>query len=270
MLKEEILAKLCQLSDAERAILDTLAVKPMKVSQLVKTQFAPRSTIVDSLERLRKRGLARPVAMGKHTEWKLVNQAVLAEKFLSLAELLQERGAFEEMRSSKHGKVPHHSKTIVYTGWRNIIKAYEQEMMRHAGERVYGIQSTSSARDALAKATPKAFLGVNEAIKKHKIILEAIISPSMLELYKGNEEEWLKSLEGRAHAYRLVSDDLLNFSADIFIFSNKVLFTNWNDEELVVLRNKDIVAAQEKLFHLMFATGKQIDQNLFIRTLVQE
>lgn len=274
MLKSEILSRALDLSPAEEAVFSLLSGhERMRIAQIVTQTRLPRSTVKDALLRLRGRRLARPVPIGKHEEWKASNTHGLAETFFNIAEYLQtsvETKRKGDETNATRVKLSQETEFVVYAGWRNIITLYERAIVSHAGERVQALQSTQSAQSGLARVSPAGFVPVNEAIKKHKVIMEAAISPSMLALYKPQGQAWVNSMEGRMNAMRIVPDELLDFSGELLIFRNMFLLTHWDEEACVAVHNPSMIALMRQLFTLMYQSGRMFDQNEYLRGLMEK
>lgn len=258
----EVVRSILGLSEVENTVFKLLSSRGrLKVSEITTISKLPRSTVTDILQRLRSRGLVRPTQIKKHTEWKITNNIKLAEKFLNAAEALQVIGVSDNAPKNTYIKLSRQTEFVAYIGWRNMIKIYESEVVAHKGQRLYIVQSVASAQAALDIAGPQSFVQVNEAIKQNNIIVEAIVSSSMIELYKKQSAEWLNSMQGRMTAMRVVSDDLLDFSAELIIFQDKFFLANWEEEVLIVLKNQDILAMILKLYRLFYETGSFMNQN---------
>lgn len=194
----------------------------------------------------------------------------LAEKFLNVSELLMAPHASANAERQLRLKVSRETEFVVYVGWRNMVHVYEREIAVHPRERLLVIQSTQSARTALHKAGESGFEPINRAIKENKLIVETIISRSMFSLYHEHGRAWLQSMEGRMSAVRVVPDTVLDFSAELALFRNIALFTNWEEEVLILIKNRDLLAMIKHLYTLLYETGETVDQNEYIRKLIRE
>lgn len=271
MKQQEIFKNLLNLSISENTVfLFLLERRRAKVTDIVKTIQVPRSTVIDTLNKLQKRRLVRPVEVNGRSEWKLSNQSNLVEKFLNVAELLQTNEfAKQSPKKSLQLKLSKQTEFVIYIGVQNILNIYLREFSSRKNERVQGLQTTQSGRQALEKASHQRFIAINNAIKDNKIIMEMVMSYSMLETFDGNEKEWLKSLHGRTAATTLVADNLLDFSAELIIFNDKLLITNWEDEVLIVVKNKNIINMIKTLLKLLHSSGKTLDYNQYLTDMIK-
>lgn len=238
------------------------------VARLTRASNKPRSTVVDTLARLQKRGLVRPVAVGKHTEWKVTNSIKLAEKFLHAAELLQAPADTGGEDKQLHLKLSRETEFTIFVGWRNMIAIYKREMIAHANQRMWAIQSAQSIKAALETADSESFIPVNDAIREHKLIVEAVVGEGMLEWYTNQDPNWVQSLEGRMNAYRIVGDDLLDFTAELLIFNDLFLMANWQEEVVLLIKNPEMLGMMKKLHQLMYEAGHPFDQNEYLRKVL--
>ena len=270
MSKVTDLAQTIGLEATESTVFSSLlAGGRQNVARLTRACGEPRSTVIDTLARLQKRGLVRPVPIGKHTEWKVTNAITLAEKFLRVAELLQAPADTGTQEKHLHLQLSRESEFTIFVGWRNMIAIYKREMIAHANQRLLAMQSASSIKTALEKAGSDDFIPVNDAIREHKVIIEAVIGEGMLKWYTEQDPNWVKSLEGRTIAYRVVEDELLDFTAELLIFNNLFLLVNWQEEVLILIKNQQMLNMMKKLHTLMYEAGHPFDQNEYLRKVLE-
>jgi DNA-binding Lrp family transcriptional regulator len=240
------------------------------VATLSKHCRLPRSTVVDTLKRLHARGLVRQVAIGKRTHWKTTDTMKIAERFLVASEMLMTPSIELEQDKKMQLKISKETEFVVFVGWYNMVKVYEREIKAHPHERLYAIQSAKSAEAAFTQAGQASFEPMNRAIREHGLIVEGILSEGMFELYEKQPREWLESMEGRMNAIRVVPDRVLDFSAELVLFRDVALFTNWKEEVLILIKNADLLTLIKRLYELLYDTGKTVDQNAYIRRLLTE
>jgi sugar-specific transcriptional regulator TrmB len=265
------LQKIFGLSQKEIKVFEFLLLKNrIRISVLVKECKLPRSTIKDILQRLRSQGLVRSVKVGKCTEWKATNRTVLTERLLNTVDFLQKPKTTKHATKKTRLRLSRQTEFIVYVGWSNMIRIYKKEIIAHKKQRLFAIQGATSAQVALDKATSSKFIELNLLIRENKTITEAIISENMLELYKSQNKNWLESMRNRISAIRVVPDEALDFNAELVIFKDKFFLANWEEEILVVIKNKDILSMILKLYKLLHSIGKPIDQNKYLNKLIEK
>lgn len=234
------------LTKNEQVLLQVLEEGPFRVSQLTHLSDLPRMTVYSVLSALMKRGF------------------VIKERF----------GRFWRYKSAHIPSIftlpgnPNEQKTA-HKGVLSIAQLYEKMFRLHAFQRIQVIQSVKSWKQALEKVPLKLLNTLNAGIKQNRIILEAIVSSSIAELSKSQKISWKQNMEGRTTGVTLVPDEMLNFDAEVLIFSDTVLITNWKKETCHVLEGADMVRLFVTLFGSLQGLGKHFDSNAFLRAHMQ-
>jgi sugar-specific transcriptional regulator TrmB len=265
--KEMIL--LLGLKAKEVAILRALTGHELSIAELSEHSKIARMTLYPLLTRLRARGFIDYRRSGKRRLWGLVPNAQLRARFESAQSELAphtERQGHTVRLSSEYG-----SELVFHRGVRRILDVVAELIRQEPNGVLKGIQSTSSGYRGLEKSGDAAASKINALIKKHKIIVEAVLDESFLHAaQKRTSSRWKKSYIGRMANTSIVPDEYLNFNADLFLFSKRALLINWHDEVAIDITNTEILKMLERLFDFMHASGEKVDTNALVREALQK
>lgn len=238
--KEE--ARVLGLTKNEQVLLRVIEDGPFRISQLTYLSDLPRMTVYSVLGALMMRGFVIKERFGRYWRYKLAN--------------IPNISTLQESRSDQ--------KTD-YQDVSSIVKLYEKMFRLHAFERIQVIQSAQSWKRCLKKIPLKLLNDLNAGIKKNRVILEAIVSSSVAEMSKSQMNSWKRNMEGRTTGVTLVSDEALNFDAEVWIFSDAVLITDWKEETCEVIKGEGSARLFGTLFSSFQGLGKRFDSNAFLR-----
>lgn len=236
----------------------------LSVAEMTRKAKHPRSSIVDSLARLHRRGWVRKARVGVRTHWKLGNIVAIREQAHAFISLLRNASSHED-EGIVHVPISADTEFSVHSGIASILQLYRTTVRVHASKRMRVIQSTESAKALFARVKVADLISVNEAIKRHSMIVDAIVTPSILALSTDQSREWKASMEGRTAATVLVPDNILPFAAEMLIFDDVALMTNWREETCILVRNQDLVEMLKALHSSLRLLGDTFDPNAFIR-----
>jgi len=157
-----------------------------------------------------------------------------------------------------------------YHGTAEILTLYSMLFGLHASKRVCVVQSTSSAHQMLMRAKEPAIHQLNTEIKRNHILIDAIVSPSILNLSKSQSSSWKKTIEGRSTSVTLVPEKSMQFMSELWIFDDRIVLTNWKTGTATVIQDKEVVSVLIEMFYAFKETGKRFDSNEFLRNSLKE
>jgi len=255
--------KILNLANNELIVLQVLKGMPhAKVTLLAKKTKLPRTTVAFLLHNLQKRGLVKQIKIANHKEWQLTEDENLALQFRKLINNL-------EMYSEVIGKIEDKSLIIdVFRGEKRIIEAAKQILKFKIHERVYYIQSTSSARYQIAHFAEDFYIDFQTKLKKSGIVMEVIAAEGILPYFNKLSKKGLESHLGRPIISYLVPDMYVDFDADILLHQNNVMIINYKDESIIRIKNKLIAVIMMNLFELIKIHSRKIDLNEYIKELM--
>lgn len=253
--------RLFGLTFAELRVLNGLmSGKTMNISELSRISRVNRTTILPVLLRLKKRGLARVVRVGKHKEWKMAALPAIKKIVGEQVSLL------EKEKPMLTGIDTRDVGIAVYKGIRQIKAAYEKMLDLSKTERVYFIQSFRSAKLSLEKLEAGYLMDFHKKFKKAHIIMEGAAGENILSLYKNLTLRELESYKERMVIAFLTPDKYTNFATDIIIMRDTVLLVNLEDEFVVFIKNKGLTEIFKSVFSLYRDNGRKIN----LSTLLDE
>ncbi len=251
--------RLFGLTSAELGVLNCLiSGETMNISELSRTSKINRTTILPVLLRLKKRGLARIVQVGKHKEWKMAALPVIKKIMANHISVLEKKETMLTGIDTRDVGI------AVYKGVHQIKAAYEKMLDLSKTERVYFIQSFKSAKLSVEKLEAGYLEDFHEKFKKAHIIMEGIAGENVLSLYKTLTLRELKSYRDRMIIAFLIPDKYTNFATDIIILRDTVLLVNLEDEFVVFIKNKELTEIFKSVFSLYRDNGRKINLNTLL------
>lgn len=233
-------ARILRLSRREEKLLAILESGPYRVSELKYKSDFPRMTVYSVLNALITRGFVKKEPYRRSWRYRLINDPVVT--FLD-----------------------RNDQTNLYRGARQIASTYETMFRRHASQRVYAIQSAESWERVTEILSLRILNRLNQGIKENQNIVYAVVSKSILELSERKSSSWKRNMEGRTTGVTIVPDEILPFAAEVWIFSDLVLVSDWKKEVCHVLAGTEIVALFKALFESLQRVGKRFDTNEMLR-----
>lgn len=262
------------LTRAEEKVLDALLKGgTMSVTALSRFSRVPRTTIHAVLDRLHSRGLVRHVDSTYRSLWRVVGRSKLQNRLASGITYFDEHLSAQEISEKIGVNVSEKTQFLTFQGLDSLLKVYLWFFLNHHGQRLRGIQSNLSSETIVKKLGAEKTAQINDVVKTSRIIVEAILPESVVNLYRNiatKDLGLLKTVEGRTTAVHLVPDALLQFNADLLLGRDTAIFANWDEEVLVLIRNPEFTKMISNLYDLMAQMGKSFDQNAFVRGLVEE
>lgn len=231
---------LLQLTPQETKILETLEHTELNISKLAKVCKFPRTTLYTALSTLTSRKLIQTQTQGK-------------ARVVSL------------LYTKTH---PH----IFHTEKKQTIISTWQEITKYKNQRILIIQPSTSLREAVETFHAKAFIPINETIKKNHIIVETITNRNALatymDIYKHDsklQKDILQSFEGRMADHTFVDNQYLHMKTDLVITHNRAYLMQWKKDVCIEIEEREMVDFLKQLFELVQGYGKKIDFNQYIK-----
>jgi len=260
-------------SEPEAKVVHALREKgPLSVSALARVAKLPRSTANYALRQLSERRLVRRVSKGYASVWRLVKPKKLERELEEAAEAFGIVDEKERIQEEAGVRVSETSEMLIYRGAQHILKVYANIFLHSGAKRVRAVQTASAAEEWMKRVTLPVTSELNEVIKKSGVIVEAVLPEDITDVYRRfahHDSTWARSFEGRTQAIRLVPQEWLSGKAEFFIFGDRVVLTNWQDETLMLVRDEHMVSFLKSLYTFMYEAGKPFDQNAFIRSLME-
>ncbi len=145
------------------------------------------------------------------------------------------------------------------------IDAFEETMISLAAEphpsRVYMFEPSEQTRLFTQHTNEKIYSRVSDLIKKHDIIVEALIGERTLEYVREMGEEVRVHMHGRPTIAYEIPDNVLNFEQVIICFSEDVYFFNYKTLRLTHISSKEIANNYRLIFKFYKTFGKKVNFN---------
>lgn len=234
-----------------------------KVTVIAQKTAIPRTTVEFLLKNLWRKGLVDKIKIANHYEWQKVNDQELAVKFRHLINNL-------DFYSEVIGKIEDKSLIIeVFQGENKILEAAGKILKFKTHERVYYIQSTTSAQYQTAHFAEEFYTNFQTKLKKSGIIMEVIAAEGILAYFDKLSKKGLESHLGRPIVSYLVPNQYVDFEADIIIHQNNVMIFNYKNESIILIKNNLISAIMMNFFELIMAHSRKVDLNEYIKNLLK-
>ncbi len=265
------LADILQLSPKERGILKILSKQEqMLISDISKKADIPRMTLYPLLNKLKERGLISYKRSGKRKFWHVELPEKIAQTFTHLASSMTSEKV--EIRKDATG-------FIIHRNIKSIYSIFEEVSRLHKGERVKVIQPTFSMLTSLNNLKwQEEIKPINEAIVKNGIVVEGLLQDNYyISLFNTiskvdpeRARSHIKSFIGRATDMVFVPKEYLNIDSEFLMFRDKAFIINWKDEVAIEIQNNEIFTFLSELFALARGYGKKIDQNQYLKELLEK
>lgn len=261
---------LLKLNRHESKILSSLSTdEGMIVSEIADKSRIPRMSVYLALSSLKNRGLADYSRKGKRRFWtRLSNEKIFNLIDKTAKEIYNNHDKVE----IKHGD----SGFVVLRGLDNLFTIFERIANGHKGERLIGIQPTSSMKNVMNKLSWNTLKPIQDAILKNKIIVQGLIRedyyPTFISLLKTKDKkkEALQSFIGRLTDMVMVSNEYLNSESELMMFKDVAFLVSWKDEIAIEIKNKEMLSFMFECFELARGYGKKVNQNEYLKSLEEK
>jgi predicted transcriptional regulator len=232
--------ELLGLKAQERKILKYLTPDSnVSVSDISTDTNIPRMTVYLVLDSLKHRGLADYKRIGKRRFWNRLSDIEIARLVSELVRSVHDESKSVEIRHNDQ------SQFVVSHGLKNLFSIFERIAKGHKGERLIGMQPTSSMKHVVKKLSWSTLLPIQQAIRDNKIIVEGMVRedyyPTLLSLLNSDEERKsaIDSFSGRLNDMVFVSNEYLKSETELMMFKDVAFLVNWKDEVAVEIKNTE-------------------------------
>ncbi|PSO45147.1 MAG: hypothetical protein BRC25_03035 [Parcubacteria group bacterium SW_6_46_9] len=225
------------LSDKEIKVYQALTNDPQTVAEVTDNANVPRMTVHYALQRFLDRGLTERIKR---------NNKFLYTK-VSFAELAKEALFPESGISSGALSVPigEGVDLVIYKGFEEILEMYEKITQNHPRQRLKTVQTTVSTGHIYANFSIERLDQVHKIMNKHDIIVEDVVEKDFFApMYKHHADNFAEAAESfldRTTVTYALPKDYINFTTDMAIFSDLVVFIDWEKPVAIVVRTAQIV-----------------------------
>jgi predicted transcriptional regulator len=259
------------LSPLEMDVLDCLDIAKKHQDVAIELEV-PRTTVAFTVKKLTQKGLVLPLRQGKRFRYLSLTEGELIHK---LEHTVTEVRQTIKERKGAQVKVSKASQFTIYVGLDEILPAHARIVSMNPNERVLGIQPNKSWMNLHKKLSPTQLISFNNAIRKNKIITEAILQENVYKLYGAffkKDPDMLRgiaeSFTGRMADYTLIPEKFLDHHAELWLFKTTVLFINWEEEVAIEIQNPDIMHFVKDMFEIIKGVGTKVDHNRVMRELL--
>jgi DNA-binding Lrp family transcriptional regulator len=243
------------LSDKEKKVYDALSVdEPQSVTKVGKEAGIPRMTAHYALQRFLERGLAERI--------KRDNQFLYTK--VSFAELAKDVLLPEGEISSGALSVPVGEEVdlVVYKGFEEILQMYEKISANHPHKRLKTIQTTASTDHIYANFSIERLDEVHKIMNEHDIIVEDVVEKDFFApMYKHYPDDFKAAAEsflGRTTVTYALPENYIDFTTDMAIFDDLVVFIDWAKPVAIVVRTDQIVAMCLSFYGILKSKAEKI------------
>ena len=256
------------LSPIENKVLFAIEKTPLNMSGLAGSTKTPRTTLYTAIDSLKRRGLISTRKIGKAVVISPTPKGTIQDMLAEASSAYDADGNTKIIKKHDNGK---QSGFTVVSGKKAMLKVWEGLAQRDT-KRFYAIQPTRSMVHTIERFKPGEFIPINNAIKKNRIIVDAILKednfPTYMEMHKREpniQKDIIKSFIGRMAETTLIRNEYLNNNAEIYITSRSAFLMNWEQEIGIKIENKDMIDLLSEMFQLAKGYGKKIDLNEYMR-----
>lgn len=226
------------LSDKEKKVYNALATEePQSVTEVGKEAGIPRMTAHYALQRFLERGLAERIKRDNQFLYTKVSFAELAKNVLL--------PGGEISSGALSVPVGEAVDLVVYKGFEEILQMYEKISANHPHKRLKTIQTTTSTDHIYANFSIERLDEVHKIMNKHDIIVEDVVEKdffaSMYKHYPDDFEAAAESFLDRTTVTYALPEDYIDFTTDMAMFDDLVVFIDWEKPVAIVVRTDQIV-----------------------------
>lgn len=250
-------------------LLSLYSLKKATVAALARHNGVPRTTIYTALASLLEKQMVLRAKVGKRELWEPVTpQRLLALKQEQVAELKEIVPALEQLTA-----LPERMETSTvaqYKGLRGLQRVYDMVLELGRGERVLGFEGGRSSEKKMAVLPQGYSREWQDAARRKGIILEVVVSETLLDVVGKASTELLRAANGRASITYVLPDEAMDFHSDILVFGRRVAIITPSLLSAVVITDSLTSAAFRQLLNVVCMMGKKVDLNAFIAQTLKE
>lgn len=228
---------------------------PITVAEIARRASLPRMTTHYALLRLFERGVIRRIKRDNCFLYHRIPQERLFVETLPQSEMPM---------GSVTIPITKDTSTIIHRGLKNIYVLYEKICRENANKRVQCIQTITSTRCMLNGYSQKELDHLNKLISRNRIICDVIIEEDFFDpvFNKYGAKNFEKALEpflDRVSITYILPKNFISFKNDMLLFKDVTIFTDWEKQVSVELRNKEIVRMCLDLFETFKTHAHRIE-----------
>jgi len=225
-----------------------------------------RTAVYAILQNLKKRGLAQARIMNGKKRWSLAPEREIEEVLYEAKRALL---GIPAGREEVHGLSD--ATVIVHRGAEAIRKLMNVILADNKNQRFYGFQGDSAAINWNKVFTLEDTNRFNRTIKKHNIIVDAILPDGWFE--RQTRElgvDWAKDFEGRATRVNVIDAEYFAHGGQMFMFKQSIYLMALGEELVIEIRNSEIQRMLLMFFKFIQDNSRVIDANELLRQIIAE
>jgi DNA-binding Lrp family transcriptional regulator len=230
------------------------ADEPQSVTEVGKEAGIPRMTAHYALQRFLERGLTERIKRDNQFLYTKVSFVQLAKDVL-LPEGEISSGALSV-------PVGEEVDLVVYKGFEEILQMYEKISANHPHKRLKTIQTTVSTDHIYANFSIERLDEAHKIMNEHDIIVEDVVEKDffapMYKHYPENFEAAAESFLGRTTVTYALAEDYIDFTTDMAMFDDLVVFIDWEKPVAIVVRTDQIVAMCLRLYEILKRKAEKV------------
>lgn len=244
------------------------ATKRSTVAELARQSKIPRTTIYTALASLLEKEIVIRVKTGKRELWEAIPPKRLLmmkqEHVIRLKTIVPDLEQLTMISESMEK-----STVVQYKGVRGLQRVYDMILDLGKGERVFGFEGGRSSEKKMSILPQEYSRAWQAEVKRKGIILEVVVSDTLLEIVKSASREMLEAAKGRASITYVLPDDVMNFQSDILVFGHHVAIVTPKQLNAVVITDFMTSFAFKQLISVACQMGKKIDLNAYISQILK-
>ncbi len=259
------------LSKNEVKVSGFLKKEPSRVvADIAETTKIPRMTVYLTLNSLKKRGLVDFHRKGKRRFWSAIDDKELVHK---VTDIISSITGTSEVRVNVNdsGFAILYGKEAPFTPWEAL-----KDLPPYT--RIYLIQPTAAIKYPFERmGWRKDVVSLQENILQKPIIIDGVLPedyyPFFVNHFAGDKKlqrSILESFVGRVTDMTFVSKEYFkNTESELIILPNVAYLTDWKNEISIEIRNPIMLNFLKELYELAKGYGKKVDQNTYIKGLIE-
>ncbi len=265
-------SKLVRLTKDEKKVLSCLSSGNKSMSDISRATKVPRTTLYTTVDSLLSRGLIEKSKKSNQTIVSLADKEKIDSLIFNESSFVRDRQRKKGVQAGS-AELPDTQDFRIIYGLENLVSVYKK-ICSSRNERVCTIQPTSSMLAVVSKLSPSQIIEANESVKKNKVLFDAIIHQNYMTAYMNKymaeegrsqtQQGLLKSLKERLSDTRVIDDQYLNVSSEIFLTSSRLYLLDWKNESCIEIRNGNIVSLIKGMFSFVKAHSVKIDYHKLI------
>ena len=254
------------LTPREQKVLTFLGNERKSKADIARTTGIADSTLDHLLPRLRRKGWAKRIYVGKKVLWEKESRDTHAELLENAINTLFTHESTVSLKNRS-------CESFLYIeGLENVRASAISEYInpRNKGRRVFAFQSTETALCVNSKCSVDWTEKHNYKIFDNEIVTENILPGSYYSKLGGQYGVTaLKSFKDRLAITNTLPDEYFT-DTELFIVGGRVYLTNWFDEYTLQVHEPSTVLLFKHLFSFMQLAGKRINQKKHIEELIEK